>query len=76
MRTIRVFGPRDLAQQLADEMELRLEALGLKVEVVTHYAPKQFGLQLPGDAPVSPALAWLRPPWPGASRFLISSRHG
>ena len=32
VRRIRVFGPRDLAQQLVDEMELRLDATGLKVE--------------------------------------------
>ncbi|HWH68299.1 MAG TPA: hypothetical protein VNT26_02900 [Candidatus Sulfotelmatobacter sp.] len=58
VRLIRIFGPRDLAQQLADEMELRLEPLGLKVEVVTRYdAPAQLGVQLPQDAPVSAALS-------------------
>jgi hypothetical protein len=57
VRRIRVFGPRDLAQQLVDEMELRLDAAGLKVESVTRYAANEFGAQLPPDAPVSPAFS-------------------
>ena len=57
VRRIRVFGPRDLAQQLVDEMELRLDSTGLKVEPVTRYAANEFGVQLPLDAPVSPALS-------------------
>jgi hypothetical protein len=57
VRRIRIFGPRDLAQQLADETELRLEPMGLKVELVKHYAPGEFGVQIPSDAPVSPALS-------------------
>ncbi len=57
VKRIRVFGPRDLAQQLVDEMELRLDAAGLKVESVTRYAANEFGLQLPPDAPVSPAFS-------------------
>ena len=57
VRRARIFGPRDLAQQLADEMELRLEPMGLKVELVTRYTANEFGLQLPSDAPASPALS-------------------
>ena len=57
VRRIRVFGPRDLAQQLVDEMELRLDSTGLKVEPVTRYAADEFGIQLPPDAPVSPAFS-------------------
>ena len=57
VRRIRVFGPRDLAQQLVDEMELRLDATGLKVEAVARYAANEFGVQLPPDAPVSPAFS-------------------
>jgi hypothetical protein len=57
VRRIRVFGPPDLSQQLADEMELRLEPMGLKVELVTRYSANEFGLQLPADAAVSPALS-------------------
>lgn len=54
---VRIFGPRDLSQQLADEMELRLEALGLKSEIVTRYGANEFGLQLPVDAVVSQSLS-------------------
>ena len=57
VRHIRVFGPRDLAQQLADEMELRLEPLGLKVESVMRYGDHELGIQLPPDATVSAALS-------------------
>ena len=57
VRRIRIFGPRELAQQLADELELRLEHMGLAVELVTAYAPNEFGAQLPADAPVSGGLS-------------------
>jgi hypothetical protein len=57
VRRARIFGPRELAQQLADEMELRLEPLGLKVELVTRYSADEFGLQLSSEAPVSPAMS-------------------
>ncbi len=54
---IRIFGPRDLAQQLADELELRLEPMGLKLELVARYAPDELGFHLAPDAPVSAALS-------------------
>ena len=57
VRRIRVFGPPDLAQQLVDEMELRLDSSGLKVEAVGRYAANEFGLHLPPDAPVSRAFS-------------------
>jgi Tfp pilus assembly protein PilN len=57
VKHIRIFGPRELAQQLADEMELRFEPMGLKVEIVSGYAPDEFGVQLPPEAPVSPAFS-------------------
>jgi hypothetical protein len=57
VRRVRVFGPRDLAQQLVDEMELRLDAAGLKVEPVSRYAAGEFGVHLPSDAAVSPAFS-------------------
>jgi len=57
LKTIRVFGPKELAQQLADEMDLRFEAVGLKVEAVSAYAPNEFGVTLPPDASVSPAFS-------------------
>src|SRR5689334_18500844 len=57
VRRIRIFGPRDLAQQLADEMELRFEPSGLKVELVARYAADEFGFHLPAEATVSPAFS-------------------
>ena len=57
VRRVRIFGPRDLARQLADEIELRLEPMNLQVEVVTAYAADEFGVQFPKDAAVSPALS-------------------
>jgi hypothetical protein len=54
---VRIFGPRDLAQQLADEIELRLEAMELKVELASAYAPGELGLELPAGVPVSAAFS-------------------
>ncbi|HKI69950.1 MAG TPA: hypothetical protein VKA67_10200 [Verrucomicrobiae bacterium] len=54
---VRIFGPGDLARQLADEMELRFEPMGLEVEVVSAYTANEFGSQLPPEAPVSPAFS-------------------
>jgi hypothetical protein len=58
VRTVRIFGPRDFAQQLADEIELRLEQMSLKVEVVTRYSAGTFGVEIPPDAAVSPAFSF------------------
>jgi hypothetical protein len=57
LRRVRVFGPRDQAQPLADELELRLEAMGLKVELADGYDARQFGVTLPAGAPVSAAFS-------------------
>jgi hypothetical protein len=57
VKRIRIFGPRELAQQLADEMELRFEPMGLAVEIVSAYAPDEFGVSLPSEAPVSAAFS-------------------
>jgi len=57
VKLIRIFGPRELAQPLADEMELRFEPGGLRVEVVSAYAPGEFGVQLPLDASLSAAFS-------------------
>jgi hypothetical protein len=57
VKRIRIFGPRDLAQQLADEMELRFEPMGLSVEVVAAYKPDEFGVQLPPDTSLSAAFS-------------------
>lgn len=57
VKQIRIFGPRGLAQQLADEMELRFEPMGLKVEIVAAYAPNEFGVTLPPETSLSPAFS-------------------
>ncbi len=57
LRRIRIFGPRDLAQELADELELRLETMGLNIEPVTRYERGELGLELAAEATVSPALS-------------------
>ena len=57
VKRIRIFGPRELAQQLTDEMELKFGPAGLTVEVVTAYAPDEFGIVLPVGASVSPAFS-------------------
>jgi hypothetical protein len=57
VKRIRIFGPRELAQPLADEMELRFEPLGLRVEVVSAYAPNEFGVPLPPEASLSAAFS-------------------
>jgi len=54
---VRVFGPRDTAQQLADEIELRLEPLGLQVELADTYSANEFEVQVPRDVPVSAAFS-------------------
>jgi Tfp pilus assembly protein PilN len=57
VKLIRIFGPRELAQQLADELGLRFEPVGLSVEVVAAYKPDEFGAQLPPEATVSAAFS-------------------
>jgi hypothetical protein len=57
LKMVRVFGPRDLAQQLADEIELRLESMDLRVESATAYHPGELPLQVPREAVISPALS-------------------
>ena len=54
VQKIRIFGSRELAQQLADELELRLETLNLDVEIVGSYGPQDFGVHVPAGAVVSP----------------------
>src|SRR5206468_358173 len=57
VKRIHIFGPRDLAQKLSDEIELRLEPMGLRVELVAGYAAGEFGVHLPSGATVSPAFS-------------------
>jgi len=65
VKRIRIFGPRELARQLADEMELRFEPMGLSVEVVAAYKPDEFGVRLPPEAPLSAAFSLAARPLAG-----------
>lgn len=66
VRQIRIFGPVELARQLADEMELAFEPLGLTVEVVKAYRPNEFGVEIPADVPVGAAFSL-------AARYLVEA---
>jgi hypothetical protein len=57
VKRICIFGPRELAQPLADELELKFEPMGFAVEVVDAYAPNAFGVTLPVNSPVSAAFS-------------------
>jgi hypothetical protein len=57
VKRIRIFGPRDLARDLANELETRFSPLGLAVETVAGYAPDEFGAALPPDVSFSPAFS-------------------
>lgn len=57
LRQLRVFGGNDEAQQLVEELEPRVRALGIKVEQVKTYPPGEFGASLPAGTAVSPALS-------------------
>ncbi|HYG22799.1 MAG TPA: hypothetical protein VEH04_08460 [Verrucomicrobiae bacterium] len=55
VKAIRVYGPRDLARRLADDLRPRFEPAGLKVEAIAVYPPDQFGRTLPADTAVGSA---------------------
>ena len=67
VKSIRIFGARELAQPLADEMKLRFEPMGIKVELVSAYAPNEFGLTLPVENSLSAAFSL-------AARFLAEQK--
>ncbi len=57
VKRVRIFGPRQEAETLAEEIRRRFESGGLKVEIVTAYSVNEFGRTLPADTLVSPALS-------------------
>ncbi len=57
VKRIRVFGPRDLARDLAGELEARFKPAGIQVEVVAGYAPDEFGAVLPPEVSLSAAFS-------------------
>ncbi len=78
VRRLRVFGPRELAQELADEMDLRLESLGLEAEPVTGDASPASSLAaryLAGDAVAFEFLAPREAAWQQVLRQYSSGRY-
>ena len=57
VKRVRIFGTRELAQQLAAELRPRLEMAGLQVEVASGYAADEFGVVIPAGAGVSRAFS-------------------
>ncbi|NOS69060.1 MAG: hypothetical protein HOP33_03935 [Verrucomicrobia bacterium] len=57
LKMARVFGSRDLAQQLADEIQLRFEAMDIEAEVFSKFNAGEFGVGIPAEAPVTTAFA-------------------
>ena len=57
LHQLNVMGAGRFAQQLAEEIRPRAQALGLKVEQVTSYSGPRHGLQLAGGAALSAALS-------------------
>ena len=57
VKRIRIFGPGELARQLAAELAARFAPTGLKVEIVEGYAPDEFGGQVPAGTLLSAAFS-------------------
>jgi hypothetical protein len=57
IRRIRIFGPRDLSRQLADELELKLEAMRLDIDVASRQQHREFGLLVPTETPMTGAFS-------------------
>ncbi len=57
VRRVRVFGRGEPARRFLSEAAPRLEAMGMKVELVESYAPGEFSKSLPSAAEVSPAFS-------------------
>jgi hypothetical protein len=57
VKRIRIFGSRDAAQKLADEIRARFEPGGLSVKTVPTYPPNEFGRTIPAETPVSAAFS-------------------
>jgi len=57
VKRIRIFGPREQVQALADEIRPRFERSGLKVELVTAYPANEFGKTIPPETPVAGAFS-------------------
>lgn len=57
VRSLRVFGKDELAEELYEQVRPRAEALGLRAQLVKEFAPLEFGPALPNGTAASAALA-------------------
>lgn len=57
VRRIRIFGAAAGNRELTQEIQSRVGAMGMSTELVTGYAPNEFGVKLPAATVVSPALS-------------------
>jgi hypothetical protein len=57
LQKLRVFGPREEVEEIAEQLAPRASALGIQLETVSRYPADAFPVKLPPDAPVSPALS-------------------
>ncbi len=57
LRTLRVFGRSDVAEELAEQLQSRMKPLGMEVELVRDCKPQGLGVQVAAGTPVSPALS-------------------
>ena len=57
IRVLRLFGVGPQVDEVGVELAPRLTSLGLTLERVTRYTPRELGIGLPVDAPVTPALS-------------------
>jgi len=66
VRLVKVFGPSGMAQQLVEDIRHRLGTMGMQVQLVKSYSRDDFGVNVPLDAEVSPALS-------AAARYLTDT---
>jgi hypothetical protein len=57
VRKLKVFGNREYFERFAEDLAARAKLMGLEMELVRAYNETQFGMPMPADAVVSPALS-------------------
>jgi hypothetical protein len=57
LRQVRVYGSDEAAEEVAEQLSARLRGSGVEVRQVKRYAPDDFPVKVPADAPVTPALS-------------------
>jgi len=57
VREVKVFGRGEMARQLVEELQPRLEPSGIRVKLITSYSASDLGVKAPDNAEVSPAFS-------------------